>query len=437
MITNWKLNQGSDRRIRARHPWVFSNELAKSPKGHLPGGAVRLLDAKSQFVASGYGNPHSLIAFRALSFDPSVENPTDIEELVSQVISSWGHRLSTGYARSFRLVYGETDNLPGLVIDRYLIDTKSESGDGLAQVFCCQILTAGIQLALLDTERFFKRIVEESIQASLSEFKWEQTAVVIRNDVQIRRLEGLEVEEPKILHNPQNFPLNHSTIHIDPVVGEEPVRMDCDLVEGQKTGFFLDQAFNIRILCEQLAKAKFLPTTVRILDLCCYVGQWSTQISRLLKTLGYEIEVTAVDVSETALAFAKTNISREGALALIQKKDVLEDLASFPNKHYDIVIADPPAFIKAKKDIPTGRHAYLKMNSNAFRLVKRGGFVVSCSCSGLLVEEEFMETLAKSIRRCELETRCIARGGHAADHPHVMSFPEGFYLKMFIHHVEH
>lgn len=433
MITNWKLNQGSDRRIRARHPWVFSNELAKSPKGHLPGGAVRLLDAKGQFVASGYGNPHSLIAFRALSFDPHIENPTDLEELVSQVITAWGHRYSAGYTRSFRLVYGETDHLPGIVIDRFLVEANGE----YSQVFCCQILTAGMQLALTDLTRFFKRIVEESNNARLSELEWAKTSVVIRNDVQIRKLEGLEVEDPKILQHEQNFDLSNSTILIDPVTGDEPVRMDCDLHEGQKTGFFLDQAFNIRLLCQQLARAKFLKSPVRVLDLCCYVGQWSTQITRQLKSLGYEVEVTAVDVSSTALEFAKRNISREGALALIQEKDVLEDMSSFPNKHYDIVIADPPAFIKAKKDIPTGRHAYLKMNSNAFRMVKRGGFVVSCSCSGLLTEEDFMETLAKAIRRMEVETRCLARGGHAADHPHLMSFPEGFYLKMFLHHIEH
>jgi len=433
MISNWKLNQGADRRIRAHHPWVFSNELAKSPKGHFPGGAVRLLDAKGQFVASGYGNPHSLIAFRALSFNSAIENPTDIEELVSQTIRSWGHRFSAGYKRSFRLVYGETDQLPGLVIDRYLVETNGQN----TQVFACQILTAGMQHALREIEKFFKRVVEESMNAQLSTLDWSQTSVVIRNDVQIRRLEGLEVEEPKILYHPHTFSLSDVAILIDPVAGEEPIKMNCDLFEGQKTGFFLDQAFNIRLLCQQLSRAQFLKSPVRILDLCCYVGQWSTQIARQLKLLGYEVEVTAVDVSKTALAFAEKNISREGALALIQEKDVVEDLSFFPNKHYDVVIADPPAFIKAKKDIPTGRHAYLKLNSNAFKLVKRGGFVVSCSCSGLLTEEDFMETLAKSIRRAELETRCLARGGHAADHPHVMTFPEGFYLKMFLHHVAH
>src|ERR1700690_426612 len=104
-ITQWKLNPGADRRIKAHHPWIFSNELSQSPKGHIPGAPVRLVDSRGQFVASGYGNPHSLIAFRALSFDPRLDNPCEFEELVNQVVSCWGHRSVLGYQLSFRLVY--------------------------------------------------------------------------------------------------------------------------------------------------------------------------------------------------------------------------------------------------------------------------------------------------------------------------------------------
>jgi 23S rRNA (cytosine1962-C5)-methyltransferase len=417
-MTIWKLNQGADRRIRARHPWVFSNELSQSPKGHPPGHAVRLVDNKGQFVASGYGNPHQ------------VEDPTAVEELVGKVMASWGQRQVAGYRLSFRLIYGESDFLPGLVIDRYLVD----HGGRHFQVFACQILTAGMQVSLAQPEKFFRRLVEEANQSGLSEIQWDETAIVLRNDVQIRRLEGLEIESPKVL-KALDFDLQAADILLDPVKGEEPIKMTCDLVEGQKTGFFLDQAFNIRLLCEQLSRNQYLESPVRILDLCCYVGQWSTQLARTLKSMDVKVEVTAVDVSKPALHFAEKNISREGAQVFIQEKNVLEELNSLPDKHYDIVIADPPAFIKAKKDIPTGRHAYLKLNTSAFRLVKRGGYVVSCSCSGLLEEREFMDTLAKAIRRQELEARCLSRGGHAADHPNIMSFPEGFYLKMFLHQV--
>ncbi|GIL18505.1 MAG: SAM-dependent methyltransferase [Oligoflexia bacterium] len=432
-MTIWKLRPGADKRVRAHHPWVFSNELQQSPKGHPPGEPVRLVDHKGQFLAAGYGNPHSLISFRALSFDPHVQDPTSLEEIISQVISCWGHRSVLGYHLSFRLCYGENDYLPGLVLDRYVIEDQGQQ----SQVFAVQILTAGMQFALSDLNRFFNRLVEESVAAKLSSFGWDETSVVIRNDVQIRRLEGLEVEPVKVLHQGQKANLNHAQILIHPAVGEAPIKMACDLIEGQKTGFFLDQAYNIKLLCDQIMKSTQFESPVRILDLCCYVGQWSTQLARALKEKGLSVEVTAVDVSETALAFAKENIEREGAQAIIMKKDVLEELNSLPDKHYDIVIADPPAFIKAKKDVPTGRHAYLKMNTHAFRLVQRGGFVVSCSCSGLFEEKEMMEVLGKAIRRMDLRARCICRGGHAADHPNLMSFPEGFYLKMFIHQVEY
>jgi 23S rRNA (cytosine1962-C5)-methyltransferase len=210
--------------------------------------------------------------------------------------------------------------------------------------------------------------------------------------------------------------------------------MSTDLVEGQKTGFFLDQAFNIALLCDRLKHFEFQDNTVRIVDLCCYVGQWSTKITETLVQRGYKVEVTVVDVSAHALSFAKKNAERYGATVNVREMDVMKDLGALPERHYDIVIADPPAFIKAKKDVPTGRHAYLKLNTWAFKLVRRGGLVVSCSCSGLFEESEMMDVLRKSLQRGELEGRCVLHGGHSPDHPVLLSFGEGFYLKMFVHH---
>jgi 23S rRNA (cytosine1962-C5)-methyltransferase len=236
---------------------------------------------------------------------------------------------------------------------------------------------------------------------------------------------------PEVIKQIEGIDLSAVEIEID-----KGVLMTTSLQDGQKTGFFLDQAHNISLLCEQLAKMEFADNTVRILDLCCYVGQWSAQITKTLKAKGLRVEVTAVDVSEPALAFAKKNIERQNAdMVNIRKADVLNDLGSLPERYFDVVIADPPAFIKAKKDVPTGKHAYLKLNTSAFKLVKKNGLVVSCSCSGLFIESEMMETLRKAIQRGEMEARCILNGGHSADHPVLLSFSEGFYLKMFVHHV--
>lgn len=422
----WRLKQGADRRIRSGHPWVFSNELSESPKGLPPGSPVILLDSKGSFVAAGYGNPHSLIAFRALSFDSRMSEPCEQENLQAKLLKSWWQRKSLGFQASFRLCYGEGDFLPGLVIDRYVVHQNGKK----AQVLSVQILTAGISTAIKDPESFFKELVEDAYEKQISSFNWDQTAIVLRNDVQVRRLEGMEVEKAVVLKNIPEWNLAQIDIEI-----KNQVLMETDLIEGQKTGFFLDQAYNIALLCDLISQAELPTKEVKILDLCSYVGQWSTQLTRVLRDRGIKAEVTVVDVSEKALAFAKKNVERQGAVVNVRELDVLKDLGSLPERYFDIVIADPPAFIKAKKDVPTGRHAYLKLNTSAFKLVKKPGYVVSCSCSGLFIETEMMDVIKKAIARGENEARCILHGGHSPDHPVLLSFNEGFYLKMFVHHV--
>ncbi|MBX2994434.1 MAG: class I SAM-dependent rRNA methyltransferase [Bdellovibrionaceae bacterium] len=438
-MTIWRLQPGADKRIRGGHPWVFSNELSGSPKGHIQGAPITLQDSKGSFLAHGYGNPHSLIAFRAVSFEQKEDDCLQIESLVNKVISAWGHRRMLGYERSFRLVFGECDFLPGLVIDRYLLEAGG-------QVLAIQITTAGMEKALTDLEYFSRRIAEEAMESGLTTLNWASTAVVIRADVNVRKLEGLEVKEPKVIKEIEGFDLRNAWVLVDavgfsPVEGqsqpgaEKPIAMKCDLVEGQKTGFFLDQSWNIEILGQLLKRNPHFESHIRILDLCCYVGQWSTKLTRLFKSMGFEVDVELVDVSASALAFAKENAEREGARVLARELDVMEELGKLPDRHYDVVIADPPAFIKAKKDLPTGKHAYLKFNTQAFRLVNKGGLVASCSCSGLFPEEELRDVVRKSLQRNHVQARMVGKGGHAPDHPTLVSFPESAYLKMLVHQV--
>lgn len=432
MMKIWKLKQGADRRVRTGHPWVFSNELAESPRDHLPGEPVVLQDSKGYFVAAGYGNPLSLISFRATTFDSlHSDHPTSELFIADKLLQAWRQRSKLGYTASFRLCYGEGDFLPGLVVDRYLIEQSGKN----YQVFAVQILTAGISLAIPELESFFKEFCQMAKQVGLCELSWSETAVVLRNDVAIRKLEGLKYEEPRVIKDLDALALNKVDILLhSPIDFEKFVPMTVDLVQGQKTGFFLDQAYNIKILCQALLQRKE-NTKIKVLDMCCYVGQWSTMIAHTLSAIGIEVETTLVDVSDQALAFAKLNSERQGAVAQVLKYDVMEDLPRLADKTFDIVIADPPAFIKAKKDIPIGKHAYLKLNTQAFRLVKSNGWVASCSCSGLFVESELMDVLRKAIQRDGRNVRCVAHGGHAPDHPVILAFEEGFYLKMFLHFV--
>jgi 23S rRNA (cytosine1962-C5)-methyltransferase len=422
MPMTWKLKKGMDLRFRAGHPWVYSNELSESPKGIEPGDLIKLQDAAGHVLAIGYGNPKSLIAFRALvRGEASADiNPYSVEFLSQALKSALSVRERAGLAgASYRLCFGEADFIPGLVIDRYLIHGKGEG----AQVFVAQAHSAGADRLL----KFLPSALE-SISSS-----WSKTAIVYRNDIGVRGLEGLKSEfEPKerVIREVPGLDLSHATIEVAPALGVgASVLFDVDLVEGQKTGFFLDQAYNISLAAQRFRALQGIDGTVRILDLCCYVGQWGTQLARVFREQGRKVEVTAVDASQTALDFAKINMQREGARVTPMKTDVLKGLDGLEAHSFDLVISDPPALIKSRKDIPPGRHAYLQLNTQVFRLVREKGAVVSCSCSGLLDENDFTAAISKAAYRNQARVRWVGRGNQSADHPMLLEFPEGRYLK--------
>lgn len=425
---SWRVQKGHDRRIRAGHPWVFSNELTKSPKGHPIGHPVELLDDKGNFLACGYGNPNSLISFRALSFEPVNMEPQEF--VMNKLLYSWKKRVNLGLKNSFRLCFSENDFLSGLMVDYYVVDQNNQKG----QVFAIQISTAGMDFLLNDLLPFFKTFLERALKDGLTEIPWSHTSIVLKNDIQIRKLEGLEVEDARVIHESEHFKLNEIDILITTPIDQEAIKMSTDLIDGQKTGFFLDQTRNIEVVLAQLGKifkSPNKPSKLKILDLCCYVGHWSTQLAHFCKVNGVEAEITAVDISPKALESASKNISRITKNFNVVELDVIDKLDSMTEK-FDVVICDPPALIKNKKAIPTGQHAYMKLNTNAMNLLEKNGLYISCSCSGLLEKTDFLSLLRKAQTRSKKSLQIIAEGGHAADHPHLASFPEGFYLKMLL-----
>jgi 23S rRNA (cytosine1962-C5)-methyltransferase len=427
----WRLRRGMERRFKAGHPWVYSNELTESPKGLISGSPVLLQDAGGKFLARGYGNPKSLIAFRTLSRDPLNTDPTSVASVL-QVLNKAGQlRAAVGMKDvSHRLCFGEGDGLPGLIIDRYV--TRS------GQVFVVQAHTAGadqlegklleiLELYVQEQQKHKDHLGMKDLQDLAT---WDKTSIVLRNDLSVRNLEGVGEQEPRILREISGHPLKATEIYIQSVTGGEPLTFQVDLLGGQKTGFFLDQFANIQLAAVRLKNLR--TSRIRILDLCTYVGQWGTQLGRVYKDLGLEVEVVLVDASAQALELAYQNVSAQGVRCEKLKANVLRDLGQLPDQSFDLVISDPPALIKGRKDIPTGTHAYLQLATQVFRLLKKDGGVVCCSCSALLEEESFMHMLSKGALKNGVSVRWVGRGSQSPDHPMLIEFPEGRYLKGWI-----
>ncbi len=293
MATTWKLKKGMDRRFRGGHPWVYSNELSESPKGIEPGEMIRLQDAAGNLLALGYGNPKSLIAFRALVRGDEAKGETDpfsAKFLTEALRSALAIRIRGGMgSASFRLSFGEADFLPGLVIDRYLM--------GDTQAFVAQAHTAGADQML--------KHLPEALQSLCKEIpggpSWEKTALVFRNDLSVRALEGLKSEfspEERVVRAVKGLDLSKSLIEVLPSTGTGAnLKFRADLVHGQKTGFFLDQAYNISVAAQKFRSLRPEKGPLKILDLCCYVGQWSAQLARVFRDQKVPVEITAVDAS--------------------------------------------------------------------------------------------------------------------------------------------
>lgn len=435
-MKTWRVKKGFDIRIRSGHPWVFSNELLESPKGIQPGEHVELQDIKGNFLARGYGNPLSLIAFRALSFESHVADPFSVESIVNKLFKSWKNRHLMGFHTSFRICFSEADFLPGFILDRYLIEKNGE----YYQVFSFQILTAGMNKIFEKGEEIFRSLVELAVKNKFTDLGWDKTLLLSHNDSNVRKLEGLEVEVAQVLKSVGDVDLSESEILIQSVSHpNENIRFCTNLIEGQKTGFFLDQTHNIKLLVDALKPRleQFKDKPVRIIDLCCYMGQWSAQIVHFLQKNNIKAEVDLVDVSELALNRARKNLEKfSGVKIRHHKKDVLEGLISFPENSYDVVISDPPAFVKNKRDLETGLHGYMKLNQQAYRIADHNSLVISCTCSGLVQMAAFTQSLRKAIVRSGKKAKIVCEGGLGWDHPQLLQFPEGRYLKMIMCSVE-
>ncbi len=389
------LKKNEERRLRGGHLWVYSNEVdvARTPlQGFTPGQTVEIQSAGGKPLGLGYVNPHSLICARLVSRDTRVMLDRSLFVHRLNVALSLRERLYDG--PYYRLVYGESDGLPGLVVDRF------------DDVLVVQMNTAGMEAAREPLLEALQKVVRPR-------------GILLRNDSAIRELEGLNRYVEAVGDVPESV-----------AVEENGGRFEVALREGQKTGWFYDHRDNrarMQALVAQLAKGGEGP---RVLDVFSYVGGWGIQAA-----LAGATQVTCVEASAAAMERAEANARLNGVADRVDyvQGDAFEALKALrtDGDQFDLVILDPPAFIKRRKDIKAGLEAYRRINQAAMQLLGKDGLLISASCSFHLQLQQLTEILQRSGRHLDRRVQILDRGHQAADHPVHPAIPETEYLKSF------
>ena len=384
-----RLKKDQERRLLAGHCWVYSNEvdIAATPlKGLEAGQAIELFAQHGRWLGHGYVNPQALLCARLVSRQRN--RPLSASLLVQRIRAALTLRERL-YARPFyRLVYGEGDALPGLVVDRY--------GDLLA----VQITTAGMDRERADVIAALEQVLRPK-------------RIVLRNDTAVREQEGLAQGVEWVLGNDPG--------EIELIEGG--LRFGVQPASGQKTGWFFDQAEN------RLALARFGPAR-RALDVCCYLGAWGLQAA----AAGAE-SVTFVDSSATALEKVAENAARNDfdKRVVARQGDAFEVLRALRDEdaRFDLVVLDPPAFIKRRKDEREGTRAYERLNRLGLDLLEPGGLLITSSCSFHMGRDGFLHAVQGASRRADRDLQLLLAGSQGPDHPVHPAIAETSYLKTF------
>lgn len=385
-----KLKPGKENNVIFRHPWVFSGAFA-SPLDQLDNGElVHVADAAGQIIGTGTFSTHSQIAVRVFEFGKA---EIDYDWIRARIIAAQEQRALLGYGNGtdttgYRLVFGEADCLPGLIIDRY------------NDVFVIQSSTAGVD-----------RLKELVTKVLIEEFT--PRAIVERSDIPVRKEEGIEetdgllygadVEEVEFLEN--------------------GIKFVADVLAGQKTGFFLDQ--------KDLRKAiRHMANNGRILNLFSHSGSFS-----IAALLGGAESIFNVDSSGQALDLC-SHIAELNNLPIDritwETADVFQWLGDIPQDPFDVVMLDPPALVKSQNDLESGRKAYHFLNRAAMRLIKPNGILITSSCSTYFREEDFLFMLRRASVQTGRQLEILHYVTQSPDHPWSVYFPESRYLKSFV-----
>jgi 23S rRNA (cytosine1962-C5)-methyltransferase len=371
-----------EQRIRNGHPWIYRSDVVRAVAG--PGDTVAVVGGRGRLLGHALYSERSEIALRMLTHGEQAAGPDLWRERLAQAVR-FRESLAID-ATAYRLVHGEADRLPSLVVDRY--------GDHLV----LQALSQG-------TDRLLPEVVQLLVE------RLQPAGILARNDPRVRLLEGLE-QRVEVLHGevPQAIE-----------VREGHVRYQVDPYRGQKTGLFLDQREN-RLAAAQYARG-------RLLDTFSYNGGFALALAPRCD------EVIAIDISEDAVARIRLNAERNG-LGNVQARamNVFDELRELERRgeRFDTIVLDPPAFAKSKAAVKKALSGYKEINLRALKLLAPGGFLVTCSCSYNVSEGMFADVLAAAAVDAHAEVAVVEKRMQGRDHPVLMTVPETYYLKCFI-----
>ena len=382
------LKAGRDKSLKRRHPWIFSGAVERVD-GEPASGETLLVKAAGQPVALAAWSPQSQICARVWSFDSGVRiEKSFFESAIRKAIQFRASLPAFQHSNALRLVHGESDGLPGLIVDRY------------ADVLVAQFLSAGAE--------HWREVILDALVAETG-----CEAIYERSDAEVRSLEGLQPRS--------GFARGNREAKRCPIV-EHGLHFRVDVAAGQKTGFFLDQR-------ENRQRLRALAADREVLDAFCYTGGFA-----VAALAGGAKRVLAVDSSAAALAMAKENLN---ANVLDASKISFEEADVFAYQRvlrdrgasFDLVILDPPKFAPTTAQAKNAARAYKDINLMAFKLLKPGGLLATFSCSGGVPAELFQSIVAGAAADAQVDAKIIERFGAAADHPVALQFPEGDYLK--------
>ncbi len=382
--------------IESGNNWVYENEIISISKEHNNGDIVDVTSKKGKYLGTGFISDLSKIRVRI--FSKNTNDVFDYEFFKRRIKYAIEYRLTVlGDITCGRMVFGEADGFPGLTVDKY------------NDILVTQVTTIGLDMR--------KDIIFKAMLEVFKEFGVKISAIFERNDVNSRALDGLELYKG-YYYADEDFDINQK----ETIISENGVKYYVDYVDGQKTGYFLDQRFN-RELVGKIAKGK------KVLDCFTHTGSFGLNCA-----INGAIKVVSVDVSPLAIEQSKRNAKLNNLEDKVEyvKADVFDYLDKVKKREYDLIILDPPAFTKSRSTIMAAFNGYKRINSKAMNLLGKGGYLVTCSCSHFMNEDLFVKMLLEAAKENNMVLKQISYTQQGKDHPILLSSNQTDYLKFYI-----